>query len=202
MGMCETRKLQASARAVAALDALDADSANEDDIYIDTRELCHRIAYELKQYSIPQAVFADKILGRSQGTLSDLLRNPKPWNKLKSGRETFRRMYNWLKLSVDQRMNILELYKDANGVWFECVFLMSPSDAEDLAKTVVKKEKKSSVVEEVAALGTLDDVPLDEDLSHRHADVGGSRSPCSSSLSPNSDMHNAIKRCALVRTCL
>ncbi len=114
--------MQASARAVAALDALDADSANEDDIYIDTRELCHRIAYELKQYSIPQAVFADKILGRSQGTLSDLLRNPKPWNKLKSGRETFRRMYNWLKLSVDQRMNILELYKDANGEWLECVF--------------------------------------------------------------------------------
>lgn len=76
-GSWETRMLQASARAVASLDALDADSANEDDIYIDTRELCHRIAYELKQYSIPQAVFADKILGRSQGTLSDLLRNPK-----------------------------------------------------------------------------------------------------------------------------
>ena len=81
-----------------------------------------------------------------------------------------------------------------------CIFLMCPSDAEDLAKTAVKKETKSSVVEEVAALGALDDVPLDEHLSHRHADGGGSRSPCSSSLSPNSDMHNAIERCALKHT--
>uniref|UniRef100_A0A5K3EV29 One cut domain family member n=1 Tax=Mesocestoides corti TaxID=53468 RepID=A0A5K3EV29_MESCO len=37
-----------------------------------------------------RAVFAQKILHRSQGTLSDLLRNPKPWSKLKSGRETFK----------------------------------------------------------------------------------------------------------------
>jgi hypothetical protein len=62
--MTLAEKQEASARAAAALDALDADSANEDEINIDTRELCHRIAYELKQYSIPQAIFADKILGR------------------------------------------------------------------------------------------------------------------------------------------
>ncbi|VDP07923.1 unnamed protein product [Soboliphyme baturini] len=80
-----------------------------DDIYIDTKELCNRIAYELKTYNIPQAVFAERILCRSQGTLSDLLRNPKPWNKLKSGRETFRRMYNWLRLPLEKRLNCLEL---------------------------------------------------------------------------------------------
>lgn len=48
---------------------------------------------------------------RSQGTLSDLLRNPKPWNKLKSGRETFRRMYVWLKLPLVERLASLELWK-------------------------------------------------------------------------------------------
>ncbi|VDN31873.1 unnamed protein product [Gongylonema pulchrum] len=36
----------------------------EDDIYIDTTELCKRIAWELKQHSIPQAIFAERILCR------------------------------------------------------------------------------------------------------------------------------------------
>lgn len=35
-----------------------------DDIYIDTKELCNRIAYELKAHSIPQAVFAERVLCR------------------------------------------------------------------------------------------------------------------------------------------
>uniref|UniRef100_A0A1I7X581 CUT domain-containing protein n=1 Tax=Heterorhabditis bacteriophora TaxID=37862 RepID=A0A1I7X581_HETBA len=48
---------------------------------------------------------------RSQGTLSDLLRNPKPWNKLKSGRETFRRMFNWVQQPLAMRLGILDMYK-------------------------------------------------------------------------------------------
>ncbi|CAD6198612.1 unnamed protein product [Caenorhabditis auriculariae] len=83
----------------------------DNDIYIDTKELCRRIAYELKQHSIPQATFAERILCRSQGTLSDLLRNPKPWNKLKSGRETFRRMFNWVQQPLATRLAILDMIK-------------------------------------------------------------------------------------------
>lgn len=83
----------------------------DDDIYIDTKDLCKRIAWELKQHSIPQAIFAERILCRSQGTLSDLLRNPKPWNKLKSGRETFRRMFNWVQQPLELRLGILDMYK-------------------------------------------------------------------------------------------
>jgi len=71
---------------------------------ISTRDVALRVSSELKRYSIPQAVFAQRILGRSQGTLSDLLRNPKPWSKLKSGRETFRRMWKWLQEPEYQRM--------------------------------------------------------------------------------------------------
>lgn len=44
-----------------------------------------------------------------KGTLSDLLRNPKPWSKLKSGRETFRRMAKWLQEPEYQRMSALRL---------------------------------------------------------------------------------------------
>ncbi|KPP69237.1 hepatocyte nuclear factor 6-like [Scleropages formosus] len=76
---------------------------------INTKEVAQRIMAELKRYSIPQAIFAQRILCRSQGTLSDLLRNPKPWSKLKSGRETFRRMWKWLQEPEFQRMSALRL---------------------------------------------------------------------------------------------
>nr|VZI00860.1 unnamed protein product [Spirometra erinaceieuropaei] len=74
----------------------DAPSPSQDATELNTKELAQKISEELKRHSIPQAVFAQKVLCRSQGTLSDLLRNPKPWSKLKSGRETFRRMWKWL----------------------------------------------------------------------------------------------------------
>ncbi|XP_018012797.1 homeobox protein onecut-like [Hyalella azteca] len=76
---------------------------------INTKDLAQRISAELKRYSIPQAIFAQRVLCRSQGTLSDLLRNPKPWSKLKSGRETFRRMWKWLQEPEFQRMSSLRL---------------------------------------------------------------------------------------------
>ncbi|XP_059363952.1 hepatocyte nuclear factor 6-like [Carassius carassius] len=76
---------------------------------INTKDVAQRIITELKRYSIPQAIFAERVLCRSQGTLSDLLRNPKPWGKLKSGRETFKRMSRWLQEPEFQRMASLRL---------------------------------------------------------------------------------------------
>ncbi|XP_057261288.1 one cut domain family member 2 [Pezoporus wallicus] len=76
---------------------------------LNTREVAGRVAAELKRCSIPQAVFAQRVLRRSQGTLSDLLRNPKPWGKLKAGRETFRRMWKWLQEPEGRRVAALRL---------------------------------------------------------------------------------------------
>lgn len=78
-------------------------------VKVNTKEVAARITAELKRYSIPQAIFAQRVLCRSQGTLSDLLRNPKPWSKLKSGRETFRRMKKWLAEPEFQRMASLRM---------------------------------------------------------------------------------------------
>ncbi|CBY10499.1 unnamed protein product [Oikopleura dioica] len=75
---------------------------------MDTKQVAEDILAVLKRYSIPQSVFANKILGRSQGTLSDLLRNPKPWDKLKAGRETFRRMEQWLQQPEMTRVTELQ----------------------------------------------------------------------------------------------
>ena len=89
--------------------SLTVNTMNNDGEEINTKELAQRISAELKRYSIPQAIFAQRVLCRSQGTLSDLLRNPKPWSKLKSGRETFRRMFKWLQEPEYQRMSALRL---------------------------------------------------------------------------------------------
>lgn len=86
---------------------------------INTKELAQRISAELKRYSIPQAIFAQRVLCRSQGTLSDLLRNPKPWSKLKSGRETFRRMFKWLQEPECQRMSALRLAGRFSSVFLQ-----------------------------------------------------------------------------------
>jgi hypothetical protein len=91
---------------------------------LNTKELAQKISSELKRYSIPQAVFAQKVLCRSQGTLSDLLRNPKPWSKLKSGRETFRRMWKWLQEPEAQRMNSLRLAGKEMEIMMKSEFLI------------------------------------------------------------------------------
>ncbi|UMM40803.1 hypothetical protein L5515_017315 [Caenorhabditis briggsae] len=76
---------------------------------IDTKDVAMRIVNELKTHHIPQKTFAERILCRSQGTLSDLLRKPKPWNMLKSGQETFRRMHKWLQQPLTARLSILDM---------------------------------------------------------------------------------------------
>ncbi|XP_046683063.1 homeobox protein onecut isoform X2 [Homalodisca vitripennis] len=100
---------------------------------INTKELAQRISAELKRYSIPQAIFAQRVLCRSQGTLSDLLRNPKPWSKLKSGRETFRRMWKWLQEPEFQRMSALRLAGANNEA----------DETSNVAKCCVKEKAES-----------------------------------------------------------
>ncbi|ESO03742.1 hypothetical protein HELRODRAFT_147539, partial [Helobdella robusta] len=74
---------------------------------LDTKDVAERVTNELRRLNISQLIFAQKVLGRSQGTLSDLLRNPRPWAKMKSGRETFGRMLKWLQESDAERLSIL-----------------------------------------------------------------------------------------------
>ena len=79
-------------------------SGDDDDEELDTQLLARQLSNELKKYSIPQAVFAKKVLNRSQGTLSDILRKPKPWQELKGGKEIFKRMKKWLELPAVKKI--------------------------------------------------------------------------------------------------
>uniref|UniRef100_A0A0N4Z4Z6 CUT domain-containing protein n=1 Tax=Parastrongyloides trichosuri TaxID=131310 RepID=A0A0N4Z4Z6_PARTI len=75
---------------------------------VDTKEVAKKVTEELKKFNIPQTIFAKIVIGRSQGTLSDLLRNPKDWDQLKSGRETFYRMAKWLEEPMESRISPLQ----------------------------------------------------------------------------------------------
>ncbi|CAL2048007.1 unnamed protein product [Caenorhabditis brenneri] len=75
--------------------------------HIDTKELSKTILAELSSLKIPQEVFAARLVNRTQGTLSDLLTRPKPWNVLNAGRKTYIRMYNWMMLPKKTKLAIL-----------------------------------------------------------------------------------------------
>lgn len=60
---------------------------------INTEELVKKVKDLLGKFSISQRLFGECILGLSQGSVSDLLARPKPWNMLtQKGREPFIRM--------------------------------------------------------------------------------------------------------------
>ena len=51
--------------------------------------------------NIGQKLFGEAVLNLSQGTVSELLSKPKPWNTLSiKGREPYLRMYMWLSDSL------------------------------------------------------------------------------------------------------
>ncbi|ESO08214.1 hypothetical protein HELRODRAFT_137918, partial [Helobdella robusta] len=65
---------------------------------ISTEELVKRVREFLGRFSISQRLFGEKVLGLSQGSVSDLLARPKPWCVLtQKGREPFARMKMFLE---------------------------------------------------------------------------------------------------------
>nr|XP_039257568.1 uncharacterized protein LOC120334181 [Styela clava] len=64
---------------------------------VDTVSVTKQVRDRLAKHAICQRIFGEKILGLSQGTVSDILSHPKPWGKLThKGREPFARMIMWL----------------------------------------------------------------------------------------------------------
>ncbi|XP_017490740.1 PREDICTED: homeobox protein cut isoform X2 [Rhagoletis zephyria] len=63
---------------------------------LDTLHISRRIRELLSVHNIGQRLFAKYILGLSQGTVSELLSKPKPWDKLtEKGRDSYRKMHAW-----------------------------------------------------------------------------------------------------------
>ncbi|XP_069471088.1 homeobox protein cut-like 1 isoform X2 [Ambystoma mexicanum] len=70
---------------------------------VDTIELTRQVKEKLAKNGICQRIFGEKVLGLSQGSVSDMLSRPKPWSKLtQKGREPFIRMQLWLNGDLGQ----------------------------------------------------------------------------------------------------
>lgn len=82
-----------------------------DDLEIDTGSVANQVTSWLRNHNISQETFARLVLQRAQGTLSDLLNHPKPWDTLKNGKATFYRMWRWLHLDEKARLAQLQMDK-------------------------------------------------------------------------------------------
>uniref|UniRef100_A0A6I8QDW8 Homeobox protein cut-like n=1 Tax=Xenopus tropicalis TaxID=8364 RepID=A0A6I8QDW8_XENTR len=70
---------------------------------VDTLDLTRQVKEKLAKNGICQRIFGEKVLGLSQGSVSDMLSRPKPWSKLtQKGREPFIRMQLWLTDQLGQ----------------------------------------------------------------------------------------------------
>src|SRR5450631_4411217 len=71
----------------------------------DTTQIARDIRNAVKEIGVSQSVSATRVLGVTQGTLSTLLNNPKPWPALKSGKGIFLHMLSWLQLPLECRLH-------------------------------------------------------------------------------------------------
>jgi len=75
----------------------ESDHIDDTDVNVlNTSEVAQFVRHVLIARNIGQRQFARGVLGLSQGTVSELLAKPKPWERLsEKGRESYRRMYQW-----------------------------------------------------------------------------------------------------------
>ncbi|KAJ8402218.1 hypothetical protein AAFF_G00370830 [Aldrovandia affinis] len=82
---------------------------------VDTVQLTQQVKDKLAKNGICQRVFGEKVLGLSQGSVSDMLSRPKPWSKLtQKGREPFIRMQLWLNGELGQSVLPLQGHNQEN----------------------------------------------------------------------------------------
>ena len=83
----------------AGLTQMKTEAAHADDAdnnALNTSDVAQFVRHVLITRNIGQRRFARGVLNLSQGTVSELLAKPKPWDRLsEKGRESYRRMYQW-----------------------------------------------------------------------------------------------------------
>lgn len=85
--------------------------------WVDTVQVARRIKDILADNNIGQRLFGEVVLNMSQGSVSDLLSRPKPWDKMTAkGREPFIKMLQFLSSHHHlERLKIINLQKKGNS---------------------------------------------------------------------------------------
>ena len=112
---------------------------------LDTLHISRRVRELLSVHNIGQRLFAKYVLGLSQGTVSELLSKPKPWDKLtEKGRDSYRKMHAWA--CDDQAILLLKslIPKKGKSSYFLLPLFFKFEDASKISPTQknVKNVKK------------------------------------------------------------
>ncbi|EFO85129.1 hypothetical protein CRE_21435 [Caenorhabditis remanei] len=81
-----------------------------DNIYLDTKDIARQMKEWFTLGICTQAFFAVKILGIPRNRLYEILTTPPRFEKMKTGKELFIKMNNWLKMSEDVKKEILSIF--------------------------------------------------------------------------------------------
>lgn len=105
---------------------------------LNTEEITNRVKETLLNNNIGQKLFGEAVLNLSQGTVSELLSKPKPWNTLSiKGREPYLRMYMWLNdLMRLEKLNEWKEEKNCKFIYFIICF------TEKIIYKVIRKIEK------------------------------------------------------------
>ncbi|CAH1970421.1 unnamed protein product [Acanthoscelides obtectus] len=157
---------------------------------LDTLHISRRVRELLSIHNIGQRLFAKYILGLSQGTVSELLSKPKPWDKLtEKGRDSYRKMHAWacdenaillLKSLIPKKDNFSSTGKSESG--------MPPFTGSDLTE-----ERLAHILNEANQFQQIKQQPLQHEDSRSNED---SKSPhgCGSPFSRDSSLNKKLKK--------
>lgn len=94
---------------------------------LDTLHISRRVRELLSIHNIGQRLFAKYVLGLSQGTVSELLSKPKPWDKLtEKGRDSYRKMHGWAtdENAIMLLKSLIPKKGEFENTWYSaCLFL-------------------------------------------------------------------------------
>ncbi|KAF1756462.1 hypothetical protein GCK72_012915 [Caenorhabditis remanei] len=118
-----------------------------DNVYLDTKDIARQMREWFTLAICSQSFFAAHVLGTVRNRLHRVLTIPRPFDSLKTGKELFIKMYNWLKLSEDVKKEILSIFEIDNEKPKK--FMRGPedlgsfSDEYDYPKLVSRKRQVS-----------------------------------------------------------
>ncbi|KAF1756473.1 hypothetical protein GCK72_012926 [Caenorhabditis remanei] len=182
-----------------------------DNVYLDTKDIARQMREWFSLGICTQAFFAVHVLGTVRNRLHRVLTIPPPFNSLKSGKELYIKMHNWLKLSEDVKKEILSVF----GINDEKPkkFMRGPEDMEsfpdeyDYPKLITRKrqvslESEASSDSGVSTMSTRSSChssvstqmfeTIEEGYDCPEEFILHSQTSSVSSLSPQSSFHTSI----------
>ncbi|EFO90850.1 hypothetical protein CRE_15210 [Caenorhabditis remanei] len=87
---------------------------NQPVAYMNTRKVTSDIKMWMAKTQTTRKWFATNIMGRAKRTLVINLNYPKEWEELTRGKEVYVKLYNWMRMSKEERQDIMRFYGAEN----------------------------------------------------------------------------------------